>query len=201
MGLVAPRHVGSSWTRAQTRRTSPALAGRFLTTAPPGKSLSVSTLKTPWIHSQGPVGALMAPHLPLRFQPSFALWRALAGAGVPSSHLWAWLLPRWAVSSQAFADRSSRACWPLFSGTRPCVPRMLPRAQPGAHSARWPGDSHDGVPGSVGLQSLQGPCPRCLMSGDVSCSVTKFFSFLSCDLFLLSYLGPKPNCTLPCFFS
>ena len=34
-GLVAPRHVGSSRTRAQTR--DPALAGRFLTTAPPGK--------------------------------------------------------------------------------------------------------------------------------------------------------------------
>ena len=37
-GLVAPRHVGSSQTRARTR--SPALAGRFSTTAPPGK---------PWI--------------------------------------------------------------------------------------------------------------------------------------------------------
>ena len=35
MGLVALRHVGSSWTRARTR--DPALAGRFLTTAPPEK--------------------------------------------------------------------------------------------------------------------------------------------------------------------
>ena len=34
-GLVAPWHVGSSWTRAWT--VSLALAGRFLTTAPPGK--------------------------------------------------------------------------------------------------------------------------------------------------------------------
>ncbi|KAJ8794018.1 hypothetical protein J1605_003428 [Eschrichtius robustus] len=33
--------------------------------------------------------------------------------------------PSWAVSSQAFADRSSRACWPLFSGTRPCVPHIV----------------------------------------------------------------------------
>ena len=36
MALVTPRHVGSSWTRAPTM--SPALAGGFLTTAPPGKS-------------------------------------------------------------------------------------------------------------------------------------------------------------------
>ena len=35
-GLVAPRHVVSSWTRAQT--LVPALAGRFSTTAPPRKS-------------------------------------------------------------------------------------------------------------------------------------------------------------------
>ena len=34
MGLVAPRHVGSSLTEP----VSPALAGGFLTTAPPGKS-------------------------------------------------------------------------------------------------------------------------------------------------------------------
>ena len=38
MGLVAPRHVGSSQTRDWT--VSPALEGGFLTTAPPGKSLS-----------------------------------------------------------------------------------------------------------------------------------------------------------------
>ena len=37
-GLVALRHVGSSQTRARTR--VPALAGRFSTTAPPGKPLS-----------------------------------------------------------------------------------------------------------------------------------------------------------------
>ena len=36
-GLVALWHEGSSWTRAQI--VSPALAGGFLTTAPPGKSL------------------------------------------------------------------------------------------------------------------------------------------------------------------
>ena len=35
-GLVAPRHVGSSRTRAQTR--VPCVASGFLTTAPPGKS-------------------------------------------------------------------------------------------------------------------------------------------------------------------
>ena len=35
MGPVAPRHVGSSQTRAYP--VSPALAGRFSTTAPPGK--------------------------------------------------------------------------------------------------------------------------------------------------------------------
>ena len=35
-GLVAPRHVGSSHTRVEP--VSPALAGGFLTTAPPGKS-------------------------------------------------------------------------------------------------------------------------------------------------------------------
>ena len=39
MGLVAPQHVGSPRTRAQT--VSPELAGRFLTTAPPGKSLNI----------------------------------------------------------------------------------------------------------------------------------------------------------------
>ena len=38
MGLVVPRHVGSSRTRART--VSPALAGGFLTTAPPGKSVT-----------------------------------------------------------------------------------------------------------------------------------------------------------------
>ena len=37
MGLVAPWHVGSSWTGIEPM--SPALAGGFLTTAPPGKSL------------------------------------------------------------------------------------------------------------------------------------------------------------------
>ena len=37
MGSVAPRHVGSSRTRARSR--APALAGRFPTTAPPGKPL------------------------------------------------------------------------------------------------------------------------------------------------------------------
>ena len=37
-GLVAPQHVGSSGTRAWP--VSPALAGGFLTTAPPGKSRS-----------------------------------------------------------------------------------------------------------------------------------------------------------------
>ena len=35
LGFIAPWHVGTSWTRARTR--SPALAGRFLTTVPPGK--------------------------------------------------------------------------------------------------------------------------------------------------------------------
>ena len=35
MGPAAPRHVGSSQTRVRTR--VPALAGRFSTTAPPGK--------------------------------------------------------------------------------------------------------------------------------------------------------------------
>ena len=35
-GSVAPRHVGSSQARDQTR-VPPALAGRFLSTAPPGK--------------------------------------------------------------------------------------------------------------------------------------------------------------------
>ena len=33
-GLIAPWHVGASWTRART--VFPALAGRFSTTAPPG---------------------------------------------------------------------------------------------------------------------------------------------------------------------
>ena len=37
-GLVAPRHVGSSQTRARTQ--PPALTGGFLTTAPPGKPLN-----------------------------------------------------------------------------------------------------------------------------------------------------------------
>ena len=36
-GLITPRHVGSS--RPGLEPISPALAGRFLTTAPPGKSL------------------------------------------------------------------------------------------------------------------------------------------------------------------
>ena len=35
-GLVALRHVGSSWTRDRTH--VPALAGKFLTTGPPGES-------------------------------------------------------------------------------------------------------------------------------------------------------------------
>ena len=35
MGLVAPWHVGSSWIRH--RPVSPALAGGFFTTEPPGK--------------------------------------------------------------------------------------------------------------------------------------------------------------------
>ena len=35
MGLVAPRHVGSSWTGIEP--VSPALAGGFSTPAPPGK--------------------------------------------------------------------------------------------------------------------------------------------------------------------
>ena len=39
-GLVAPWHVGSSQTRDQP--VSPALAGRFLTTAPQGKLLVFS---------------------------------------------------------------------------------------------------------------------------------------------------------------
>ena len=39
MGLVAPRHVSSSQTGLEPM--SPALAGRFLTTAPPRKSLIV----------------------------------------------------------------------------------------------------------------------------------------------------------------
>ena len=38
MGLVAPRHVGSSQTRARTH--VPELAGRFSTTAPRGKPLN-----------------------------------------------------------------------------------------------------------------------------------------------------------------
>ena len=42
-GLVALQHVGSSRTRAQTR--APALAGGFLTTAPPRKPLYSSFLK------------------------------------------------------------------------------------------------------------------------------------------------------------
>ena len=37
-GLAAPRHVGSFRTRARTRVPSPALTGRFSTTAPPEKS-------------------------------------------------------------------------------------------------------------------------------------------------------------------
>ena len=41
IGLVAPWHVGSSWTRDRTREpVSPALAGGFLTAAPPRKSLN-----------------------------------------------------------------------------------------------------------------------------------------------------------------
>ena len=40
--LAAPRHVGSSQTRA--RHLSPALAGGFLTTAPPGKPYVTSLL-------------------------------------------------------------------------------------------------------------------------------------------------------------
>ena len=36
MGLAALWHVGSSWTRDCT--VSPALAGRFFTTEPPGKT-------------------------------------------------------------------------------------------------------------------------------------------------------------------
>ena len=39
MGLVAPRHVGSSQIRDQTH--SPALAGRFFTAEPPGEPLLV----------------------------------------------------------------------------------------------------------------------------------------------------------------
>ena len=35
---VAPRHVGASWIKAGT--VSPALAGRFSTSGPPGKSRS-----------------------------------------------------------------------------------------------------------------------------------------------------------------
>ena len=42
-GLVAPRHVGSSRTNT-LEPMFPALAGGFLTTAPPGKSLSVMFL-------------------------------------------------------------------------------------------------------------------------------------------------------------
>ena len=38
-GLVALQHVGSSWTRDEPQ--SPALAGRFFTTEPPGKPLGV----------------------------------------------------------------------------------------------------------------------------------------------------------------
>ena len=38
--LVAPRYVGSSWTRAQS--VSPVLAGGFLSTVPPGKPLCVN---------------------------------------------------------------------------------------------------------------------------------------------------------------
>ena len=36
MGFVTPQHLGSSWTRDQTR--APALAGKFLTTGPIGNS-------------------------------------------------------------------------------------------------------------------------------------------------------------------
>ena len=39
MGLVAPQHVESSWTRGWP--VSPALASRSLSTAPPGKSLNL----------------------------------------------------------------------------------------------------------------------------------------------------------------
>ena len=39
-GLGAPQHVGSSWTRDRT--CVPALAGEFLTTAPPGKSNGIT---------------------------------------------------------------------------------------------------------------------------------------------------------------
>ena len=40
MGLAAPQHVGSFWTRDQT--FPPALAGRHSTTGPPGKSQMVN---------------------------------------------------------------------------------------------------------------------------------------------------------------
>ena len=46
MGLVALRHVGSSWTRDQTC-VCPALAGRFSTTRPPERpSLPVFISRT-----------------------------------------------------------------------------------------------------------------------------------------------------------
>ena len=45
MGLVALRHVGSSWIR--TESMSPALSGRFFTTEPPGKHCSMSSRMLP----------------------------------------------------------------------------------------------------------------------------------------------------------
>ena len=43
LGLVAPRHVGSSWTRIKPG--SPTLAGRFLSNVPPGKPLKLNSFK------------------------------------------------------------------------------------------------------------------------------------------------------------
>ena len=55
MGLAALRHVGSSQTRARTR--VPCMAGRFLTTVPPGKppDLTFYLLPTSLLESYSPL--------------------------------------------------------------------------------------------------------------------------------------------------
>ena len=72
MGLVAQRHVESSRTRDQT--VSPALAGGFLTTRPPGKSSYVSSEQWPSCSSSPQLAAKgTADDLTHRFPFAFLL--------------------------------------------------------------------------------------------------------------------------------
>ena len=100
-GLVPPRYVGSSRTRARTR--VPCIGRRFLTTAPPGKSLASCffMLLFPLVHSQATLNGF---HPVPSFFFFFGCATQRVGCGI--------LVPRPGIEPGPSALRTqSPSCW------------------------------------------------------------------------------------------